>query len=126
MESKLYKRVKENLPNCTITKIENRASFYGISDLLLAFSGIKLALMELKFVKVGKKIRFSPHQIAFQLKHKNLPSFILVEWKPKDLLLLYHANQMEDLLEKGCDTKPLVSYPMKKIMWNMLRLKLIN
>ena len=125
MENKLYKRVKENLPNCTINKLENRG-FHGIPDLLVAFSSVKFVTIELKFVKIGKKIRFSPHQVSFHLKHKNLPSFILVEWKPKDLLLLYHANQMEDLLEKGCDTKPLVSYPMKKIMWNMLRLKLIN
>ena len=125
MENKLYKRVKENLPNCTINKLENRG-FHGIPDLLLAFSNVKFVTIELKVVKIGKKIRFSPHQISFHLKHKTLPCFILVEHKPKDLLLLYHANQMEDLLETGCDTKPLVSYSMKKIMWNMLRLKLIN
>ena len=125
MENKLYKRVKENLPNCTVNRLENRG-FLGIPDLLLAFSGIKFVTIELKFVKIGKKIRFSPHQISFHLKHKTLPCFILVEHKPKDLLLLYHANQMEDLLEIGCDTKPIVSYPMKKILWNMIRLKLIN
>lgn len=125
MESKLYKRVKENLPNCTINKLENRG-FLGIPDLLVAFSGLKFVLIELKVVEKGKKIRFSPHQIAFQLKHKDLPCFILVEWKPKDLLLLYHANQIEDILAKGCEAEPLVSYPMKNILWNMLKFKLIT
>lgn len=125
MESRLYKRVKENLPNCTINKLENRG-FLGIPDLLIGFSRLKFVLIELKVVEKGKKIRFSPHQIAFQLKHKDLPCFTLVEWKPKDLLLLYHANQIEDLLAKGCEAEPLLSYPMKKILWNMLKLKLIT
>lgn len=125
MENKLYKRVKENLPNCTINKLENRG-FLGIPDLLIGFSGLKFVLIELKVVEKGKKVKFSPHQIAFQLKNKDLPCFVLVEWKPKNTLLLYHANQVEALLECGCELKPIVSYPMKEILWNMLRLKLIT
>ena len=54
MESKLYKRVKENLPNCTINKLENRG-FLGIPDLLIGFSGLKFVLIELKVVEKGKK-----------------------------------------------------------------------
>ena len=126
MENKLYKRVKENLQGCLVTKLENRG-ILGVPDLLVAsVTPAKFATIELKVVEKGKKIKFSPHQISFHIRHKKLPAFILVEWKPKESLLLYGSEQMEDLLITGCETKPLLVYPTKNILWNMLKFKLVS
>ena len=62
--------------------------------------------IELK-VTLGYKIRFSPHQIAFHVKHpKN--TFILVACTPdRGLVRLYSGLKILDLVDSGLKLEPL-------------------
>ena len=75
-EQKLYKKLKAFTPQITWNRIEN-LSIPGMPDLLGYNTSGTFFTVELKVTK-GRKIRFSPHQIAWHVQHpKN--SFILVE-----------------------------------------------
>ena len=75
-EVKLYKKLKEFTPQIIWNRIEN-LSIPGMPDLLGYNTSGTFFTVELK-VTEGRKIRFSPHQIAWHVQHpKN--SFILVE-----------------------------------------------
>ena len=75
-EQKLYKKLKEFTPQIIWNRIEN-LSIPGMPDLLGYNANRHFFTVELKVTK-GKKIRFSPHQIAWHVQHpKN--SFILAE-----------------------------------------------
>lgn len=72
-------------------------------------------MIELKVVTRGKKIKLSPHQVSFHLKHASLgcPTFVLVEyWPPptsteKRQIVLYAGKDSEGILTHGIDQKPL-------------------
>ena len=75
-EVKLYKKLKKATPQIIWNRIEN-LSILGMPDLLGYTANGHFFTVELK-VTEGRKIRFSPHQIAWHVQHpKN--SFILVE-----------------------------------------------
>ena len=75
-EQKLYKKLKEFTPQIIWNRIEN-LSLPGMPDLLGYNTSGTFFTVELKVTK-GRKIRFSPHQIAWHVTHpKN--SFILVQ-----------------------------------------------
>ena len=75
-EQKLYKKLKESTPNIIWNRIEN-LSIPGMPDLLGYNKSGTFFTVELKVTK-SRKVRFSPHQIAFHKSHpKN--TFILVE-----------------------------------------------
>ncbi len=75
-EQKLYKKLKESTPNIIWNRIEN-LSIPGMPDLLGYNKSGTFFTVELKVTK-SRKIRFSPHQIAFHKTHpKN--SYILVQ-----------------------------------------------
>jgi len=75
-EQKLYKKLKEFTPQIIWNRIEN-LSLPGMPDLLGYNTSGVFFTVELKVTK-GRKIRFSPHQIAWHAQHsKN--SFILVQ-----------------------------------------------
>ena len=75
-EQKLYKKLKEFTPQIIWNRIEN-ISLPGMPDLLGYNNSGVFFTVELKVTK-GRKIRFSPHQIAWHVQHpKN--SFILAE-----------------------------------------------
>ena len=75
-EQKLYKKLKAFTPQIIWNRIEN-LSIPGMPDLLGYNTSGTFFTVELKVTK-GRKIRFSPHQIAWHVTHpKN--SFILVE-----------------------------------------------
>ena len=75
-ETKLYKKLKEFTPQIIWNRIEN-LSVPGMPDLLCYNANGHFFTVELKVTK-GKKIRFSPHQIAWHFTHpKN--TFILVQ-----------------------------------------------
>jgi hypothetical protein len=63
-------------------------------------------LVELKLTKVNK-IRFSPHQIAFFVRHpKN--SFVLVAGSPDpELVRLYPGSGILELVDDGLRLEPL-------------------
>jgi len=75
-EAKLYKKLKQKTPRIIWNRIEN-LSLLGMPD-LLGYNGYgHFFTVELKVTK-GKKIQFSPHQIAFHKTHPN-NTFILVQ-----------------------------------------------
>ena len=75
-EQKLYKKLKAFTPQIIWNRIEN-LSIPGMPDLLGYNTSGTFFTVELKVTK-SRKIRFSPHQIAWHVTHpKN--SFILVE-----------------------------------------------
>ena len=75
-EQKLYKKLKEFTPQIIWNRIEN-LSLPGMPDLLGYNTSGTFFTVELKVTK-GRKIRFSPHQIAWHVQHPN-NSFILAE-----------------------------------------------
>ena len=97
-ERKFWLEVKKNTPEITWTRLENLA-LPGVPDLLGYNKHQHFFTVELKVTK-GNKIRFSPHQIAFHVKHpKN--TFILVkslatrDWK------LYEGKVIRELAACG-------------------------
>jgi len=75
-EVKLYKKLKEFTPQIIWNRIEN-LSIPGMPDLLGYNTSGTFFTVELKVTK-GRKLKFSPHQIAWHVQHpKN--SFILAE-----------------------------------------------
>ena len=75
-ESKLWQKVKKNTPNIIWTRVESWASF-GFPDLVGYTEKRGFFTVELK-VTNSKKITFSPHQIAFHVKHPT-HTFILAK-----------------------------------------------
>jgi hypothetical protein len=75
-ESKLYKKLTKEWSNFSFTRLEN-LSLLGTPDLLVCNNNGHFFTVELKVTK-GKKVLFSPHQLAFHIKHpKN--TFILIQ-----------------------------------------------
>ena len=75
-EVKLYKKLKAFTPQIIWNRIEN-LSIPGMPDLLGYNTSGTFFTVELKVTK-SRKIRFSPHQIAWHVQHPN-NSFILAE-----------------------------------------------
>jgi len=135
-EAALHKRLKENLPNSHITRLESRVGL-GIPDCLVALGPqqSKFVMVELKVVKRGKKVALSPHQIAFHLKHADyrVPTFILVQYHPPGTassrnaeLRLYRGDQAGDLAMVGVDVEPVWACNLAQMQWHMLRLELLK
>ena len=75
-EAKLYQKIKRNFTDFSLIRLEN-LSLLGTPDLLVCNTSGHFFTIELKVAK-SKKVRFSPHQIAFHLRHpKN--TFIMVQ-----------------------------------------------
>ena len=66
-EAKFYQQIKRNLKEFSFIRIEN-SSLLGTPDLLVCNTSGHFCTLELKVTK-SKKIRFSPHQIAFHKRH---------------------------------------------------------
>ena len=75
-EVKLYKKLKAKTPKIIWNRIENLA-IPGMPDLLGYNNSGTFFTVELKVTK-GRKLRFSPHQIAWHVQHPN-NTFILAE-----------------------------------------------
>ena len=97
-EAKLWSYVKKNFKNISWTRIENTTSF-GTPDLLGYNKNNTFFTLELK-VTTSDRVRFSPHQIAFYVKHpKN--SFILVQGLAPRCLKLYEGSKIQELVACG-------------------------
>ena len=93
-EQKLYAKVKKYIPEISWIRLEN-LSLSGTPDLLGYNTSGHFFTVELKVCK-GNKIRFSPHQIAFHIKHpKN--SFIMVEALGPGTVKLYEGSRILEL-----------------------------
>ena len=75
-EAKLYQKVCKAWPQFSFTRLENLSSL-GTPDLLVCNTNGHFFTIELKVTK-GIKLKFSPHQIAFHVKHPH-NTFILAE-----------------------------------------------
>ncbi len=104
-EAKLYSELKKKVRNISWNRLENR-SLLGTPDLLGYTTYEHFFTLELK-VTLGDKIRFSPHQIAFHVKHsKN--TFILVACTfARGLVRLYPGHQILELVNSGLKLEPL-------------------
>ena len=75
-EAKFYQQIKRNFKEFSLIRLEN-SSLLGTPDLLVCNTSGHFCTLELKVTK-GKKIRFSPHQIAFHTRH-NQNTFTMVK-----------------------------------------------
>ena len=105
LEKDLWRELKRIKSKISWTRLETR-SLLGTPDLLGYNDLGRFFLVELKLTKVNK-IRFSPHQIAFFVRHpKN--SFVLVAGSPDPKLVrLYPGSRVLELVACGLKLEPL-------------------
>ena len=100
-EQKLYRKLKAKTPKIIWNRIENLA-IPGMPDLLGYNTNGHFFTVELKVTK-GKKLKFSPHQIAFHVKHPN-NTFILAEAlgpRATNRFHLYRGSRIMELEPAG-------------------------
>ena len=97
-ETKFYAQVKRNLTEISWIRIENLA-VPGTPDLLGYNNNGVFFTVELKYTKTNK-VTFSPHQIAFHVKHPN-NTFILVQDACSMLPKLYEGKNIRELAAWG-------------------------
>ena len=103
-ESQFWQYLKRNTPKIKWTRIENTSSL-GTPDLLGYNSNRNFFTLELKVVRSGNKIKFSPHQISFHIRHP-ISTYILVDDAVRGRVCLYFGAQIDDLVKNGLKTKP--------------------
>jgi len=100
-EQKLYKKLKEHTPQIIWNRIEN-ITIPGMPDLLGYNSSGTFFTVELKVTK-GRKIRFSPHQIAFHVTHPN-NTFIIAESlgpRTRNRFQMFRGSRIMELIPAG-------------------------
>ena len=97
-ERKLYQKIKKHFNDISLIRLENN-SLHGTPDLLAYNNSGHFFTIELK-VTSGNKIKFSPHQIAFHVRHpKN--SFIMVEALGQRSVKLFRGSRIMELVACG-------------------------
>ena len=107
-ERKLWKKLKNETTSISWTRLENWALF-GTPDLLGYSSRGTFFTVELKQTTPSKpmKVRFSPHQISFHLKHKK-NTYVLVACSLElGLFRLYPGSRILELVDLGLKLEPL-------------------
>ena len=102
-EQKLYKKLKDATPQIIWNRIEN-ISLLGMPDLLGYNNSGTFFTVELKVTK-GRKIRFSPHQIAWHVQHPN-NSFILAEARgpgTANRFQMFRGSRIRELVACGLE-----------------------
>ena len=106
-EVKLYKKLKAFTPQIIWNRIEN-LSLPGMPDLLGYNNSGRFFTVELKVTK-GRKIRFSPHQIAWHVTHpKN--TFIIAEAlgpRSSKLIQMFRGSRIMELAACGLELEAL-------------------
>ena len=97
-ETKFYANVKRNITKISWIRIEN-LSVPGTPDLLGYNNNGHFFTVELKYTKTNK-VTFSPHQIAFHVKHPD-NTFILVLDACSMLPKLYEGKNIRELAAWG-------------------------
>ena len=93
-ERKFYEKIKKNITSISWIRLENN-SLLGTPDLLGYNNSGVFFTVELKVTK-SNKVRFSPHQISFHVKHpKN--SFIMVQHLGQRSVKLFRGSQILEL-----------------------------
>ena len=97
-EAKFYREIKKSLPSISWIRLEN-LSLSGTPDLLGYNNSGHFFTVELKVTK-GNKIKFSPHQIAFHIRHPNNP-FICIEHLGSGCLKVFRGSRIKELFACG-------------------------
>ena len=101
-EKKLWHEIKtfstENTCKLSFTRVENSVS-WGTPDLLGYSPSGHFFTLELKVTKTNK-VRLSPHQIAFHVKHPN-NTFIMVKALSLNVIKLYEGRFIKELDARG-------------------------
>ena len=105
-EAKLYKKLTKEWREFTFTRLEN-ISLLGTPDLLVYNTNRHFFTLELKITRANK-IKFSPHQIAFHIKHPD-NTFILVsrllsrgsKLFEREEVYLYRGKRIQELVACG-------------------------
>ena len=97
-ERKLYQKLKKDIPSISWIRLEN-LSLSGTPDLLGYNNSGTFFTIELKVTK-SNKVRFSPHQIAFHVKHPH-NTFICIEHLGSGCLKLFRGSRIKELVACG-------------------------
>jgi hypothetical protein len=99
-ERKFYQKIKRKFSNFSLIRLENN-SLHGTPDLLVCNNNGHFFTIELKVTK-GNKVKFSPHQIAFHIKHPH-NTFIMVEALGPGTVKLYRGSRILELEACGLE-----------------------
>tara|TARA_A100001391_G_scaffold14306_1_gene8268 strand:+ start:653 stop:1021 length:369 start_codon:yes stop_codon:yes gene_type:complete len=103
-ERKFYQEIKKSIPNISWIRLEN-LTLSGTPDLLGYNSNGHFFTVELKVAK-SNKVRFSPHQIAFHVKHPD-NTFIMVKHLGQRSVKLFQGSRIKELVACGLALEPL-------------------
>ena len=103
-ESNFWKYIKQNAASISWTRLEN-SSVQGTPDLLGYNKKGHFFTVELKVTK-HNKVKISPHQISFHLRHPH-NSFICIKSVASGGLKLYEGRQIQSLVSSGLKLDPL-------------------
>ena len=111
LEKNFWQEIRKKLKHYQWLRLETYAT-QGVPDLLGTTQDGMFFTVELKVTK-SKRVKVSPHQIAFHKARLNSPCFILVKSlvqspSKKSQLYLYHSSQLDQLLTKGIESSFLV------------------
>ena len=119
-EAKFYQQIKRNFKSLSLIRIENN-SLLGTPDLLVCNTSGNFCTLEIKVTK-GNKLRFSPHQIAFHVKHPSNTFIIAKTLGPcsskTSPISMYHGHRIRGLVACGLELDACYSG------WNACRLAL--
>jgi len=106
-EQKLYKKLKEFTPQIIWNRIEN-LTLPGMPDLLGYNNSGTFFTVELKVTK-GRKIRFSPHQIAWHVQHPNNTYILVAALGPRAVnrYQMFRGSRIMELVACGLKLEAL-------------------
>ena len=93
-EQKFYEKIKKSFKDISLIRLENN-SLLGTPDLLACNTSGHFFTVELKVCK-GNKIKFSPHQISFHVKHPH-NTFIMLEHLGSGTVKLFRGSRILEL-----------------------------
>jgi len=99
-ETKFWHEIKKNTPKIKWTRIEN-TSLLGTPDLLGYNDSGHFFTIELKVTR-SNRVTFSPHQIAFHVRHPN-NTFILAKHLVAGHVKLYEGKKILELVARGLE-----------------------
>ena len=106
-ERKLYQKLKKNFTNISLIRLENN-SLLGTPDLLGYNNSGHFFTIELK-VTSGNRLKFSPHQISFHVRHPHNTFIIAEALGPRSakLIHMYSGARILELDACGLELEPL-------------------
>ena len=93
-ERKFYQKIKRNFTEFSLIRLENN-SLLWTPDLVVYNANGHFFTIELKVAK-GNKVKFSPHQISFHVRHPN-NSFIMVQALDPCTVKLFRGSRIMEL-----------------------------